>query len=154
MSVVRLTAEPLDGAVAAPLLRDLEADLCRRYDDPGGAGVPLDPAAFLPPRGTFLVARLGDRPVACGGLRAVGDGVGEIRRMWVDPTARGRGLARRVLAGLEDAGRSLGLTRLRLETGTAQPEALALYDSAGWRRIEPYGEWRDSPLSVCFGRDL
>lgn len=156
---VQLRAERLDGPVAAPLVADLEADLCRRYDDPGGAGAPLDPDAFAPPRGAFLVALLDDRPVACGGLRTRDPGlpeggVGEVKRMWVDPSARGRGLARAVLAGLEEAGRALGLDRLVLETGVAQPEAIGLYASAGWERVAPYGEWRDSPLSVCFGKRL
>lgn len=149
-----LTAEPLDGPAAAGLVEDLVADLCRRYDDPGSGGTPLDPAAFSPPAGAFLVAWLDGRPVACGGLRTVGDGVGEVKRMWVDPWVRGRGLARRVLSGLEQAGRDLGHTRLLLETGRQQPEALQLYESAGWARIQPYGEWRDSPLSVCFAREL
>lgn len=149
-----ITAEPLDGPAAAGLVDDLVADLCRRYDDPGGGGTPLDPVAFRPPTGTFLVARLDGRPVACGGLRTVGEGVGEVKRMWVDPGARGRGVARQVLAALEQAGRDLGHRRLLLETGTLQPEAVALYASAGWSRVEPYGEWRDSPLSVCFAREL
>ena len=151
---VSLTAEPFDGEASAGLVEDLVADLCRRYDDPQGGGTPLDPEAFRPPRGTFLVAWLDGRPVACGGLRTVGEGVGEVKRMWVDPAARGRGIARQVLAGLEQAGRELGHTRLLLETGTLQPEAMQLYASAGWSRTPPYGEWRDSPLSVCYARDL
>lgn len=151
---VALTAEPLDGPVAARLVEDLVADLCRRYDDPDGGGTPLDARAFSPPTGTFLVAWTDGRPAACGGLRTVRPGVGEVKRMWVDPGARGRGLARLVLAGLEQAGRDLGHTRLLLETGTLQPEALQLYASAGWTRTAPYGEWRDSPLSVCFAREL
>ena len=152
--VARLREVPLDAPVAAPLLADLEADLCRRYDDPHGAGAPLDPAAFARPHGTFLVAELDGRPVACGGLRTRAPGVGEVKRMWVDPSARGRGLARALLAGLEEAAAQLGMTRLLLETGLAQPEAVALYASAGWERTEPYGEWRDSPLSVCFSRPV
>ena len=150
---VHLTAEPLDGPVAARLVEDLVADLCRRYD-PHGGGAPLDPRAFSPPTGTFLVAWCDGRPAGCGGLRTVRPGVGEVKRMWVDPAVRGRGLARLVLAGLEQAGPELGHTRLLLETGTLQPEALQLYASAGWSRTPPYGEWRESPLSVCFARDL
>ena len=149
-----IAAEPFDGPTAAVLVEDLVADLCRRYDDPGGGGRPMDPDAFRPPRGTFLVARLDGRPVACGGLRTVAAGVGEVKRMWVDPGVRRQGLARQLLAALEQAGRELGHTRLLLETGTLQPEAVQLYASAGWQRVEPYGEWRDSPLSVCFARDL
>ncbi len=150
---LRITVEPLDGLVAAPLLADLVAELQLRYDDAGAPGAPLDPAAFAPPRATFLVAH-GDVPLGCGGLRTREPGVGEVKRMYVAPAARRRGVARRLLSALEDAGRALGHRRLLLETGTRQPEALALYDSAGWVRVEPYGEWRASPLSVCYGRDL
>jgi len=151
---VELLQERLDGALAAPLVAALERELQVRYDDDGAPGAPLDPAAFAPPVGAFLVARRGGRAVACGGLRTIDEGVGEVKRMYVDPAVRGQGLARRVLAGLEDAGRALGHSRLLLETGTKQPEALALYASAGWAVTEPYGEWRDSPLSVCFARTL
>jgi len=151
---VQLVATRLDSPLAAPLVVALERELMVRYDDDGAPGKPLDPDAFAPPAGAFLVARYDGRPAGCGGLRTVGDGVGELKRMYVDPAVRGRGVARRLLAGLEDAGRALGFSRLLLETGTKQPEALALYASAGWERAEPYGEWRDSPLSVCFAREL
>ena len=144
----------LDDPLALPLVDDLVADLCRRYDDPDGGGTPLDPEAFVPPAGAFVVALLDGRPVGCGGLRTVRPGVGEVKRMWVDPSARGRGVARAVLTGLEDRARALGLPSLLLETGAMQPEAIGLYASAGWRRTPPYGEWRDSPLSVCFAKEL
>ena len=149
-----LTVEPLDGPVAGRLLHALVAELQVRYDDDGAAGTLLEPAAFVPPRGTFVVAHWAGVPAACGGLREHAPGVGEVKRMYVAPPARGQGLARRVLAALEDAGRALGHRRLLLETGTLQPEAVALYASAGWQRVPPYGEWRDSPLSVCFAREL
>ena len=151
---VELAEEALDSPAVGPLLDALVADLRVRDDDEAAAGAPLDPAAFAAPRGTFVVARLDGRPIACGGLRTVGEGVGEVKRMYVAPEARGRGLARRVLAELEAVGRALGHRRLLLETGAMQPEAVALYASAGWARTEPYGEWRDSPLSLCFERAL
>jgi GNAT superfamily N-acetyltransferase len=81
-------------------------------------------------------------------------GVGEVKRMYVVPTARRRGVSRRLLTGLEARAADLGYERLLLETGTPQPEAIALYESAGWDRIAPYGHWKDSPSSVCFGKDL
>lgn len=151
---VELTAEPLDGPVAAVLVDELVRELQVRYADDGASGAPLDPAAFAPPYGVFLVARRDGEPVGCGGVRAYGAGVGEVKRMYVAPAARGSGVGRRLLHGLEDAARGLGHERLLLETGTAQPEAIALYASAGWARVEPYGEWRDSPESVCFAQEL
>ncbi len=154
MSEPELLAVALHDPLAAGLVADLERDLRARYDDDGAAGVPLDPAAFAPPRGTFLVAVLDGRPVACGGLRPHAPGVGELKRMYVDPQVRGRGLARTVLAGLEDAGVRLGLRGLVLATGLRQPEAIALYAGAGWQRVPGYGEWRDHPLTVCFGKPL
>ena len=146
--------EPLDGPVAAPLLQELEADLQVRYEDAGAAGRPLDPEAFVPPRGAFLVVHQGGQAVGCAGLRTVAPGTGEVKRMYVAPPARGRGLARLLLRELDAAARELGMSRLLLETGDAQPEAVALYASAGWYRVEPYGEWKHSPRSICFGRDL
>ena len=151
---VELVPARLDSPLAAGLVDALERELQVRYDDDGAPGAPLDPDAFAPPVGAFVVARLDGRPVGCGGLRTVSEATGELKRMYVDPAVRGRGVARRLLAGLEQAGRDLGHRRLLLETGTKQPEALALYASAGWERTEPYGQWRDSPLSVCFARTL
>ena len=149
-----LTREPLDGPVAAPLLRDLVAELQVRYEDDGAAGKPLDPGAFVPPRGAFLVVHADGAPAGCAGLRTLAPGTGEVKRMYVAPWARGRGLGRALLAELDGAARELGLSRLLLETGDAQPEAVALYASAGWERVTPYGEWKDSPRSICFGRDV
>lgn len=153
-TTLTVTAEPIDGAVAAPLLADLVRELQVRYHDEGAAGSPLVPADFAPPAGAFLVARLDGEPVGCGGLRTVAPGVGELKRMYVAPHARGRGAASALLAALEEAARGLGLSRLLLETGTAQPEAMALYASSGWQRVEPYGEWRSSPQSRCYGKPV
>ena len=154
MSGAVLHAVALDDPLAQGLIADLVRELQVRYDDDGAAGVPLDPAAFAPPRGAFFVAVLDGRPVACGGLRPHAPGVGELKRMYVDPGARGRGLARAVLAGLEDAAGRLGLHGLVLETGLRQPEAISLYAGSGWQRIPGYGEWRDHPLTVCFGKPV
>jgi GNAT superfamily N-acetyltransferase len=93
---------------------------------------------FDPPAGAFLVARRGHAagpPLGGVGVRAIHPGVGQIRRLWVDPGARGKGVARALMAGIEDAARELGLTDLRLGTGDAQPEAVALYASSGWQRV-------------------
>jgi GNAT superfamily N-acetyltransferase len=74
--------------------------------------------------------------------------------MYTAPEARRRGVSRAVLERLELIAAELGYRRLRLETGTAQPEAVALYESHGWERITPYGRYKDSPSSVCFAKDL
>lgn len=127
----------LDEPVAAALVADLQADLAVRYGGPDPVGTPADD--FWPPRGVFLVAELDGVPVGCGGLKELDTGVGELKRMYVVPAARGRGVSRALLRALEDEARAAGATRLRLITGTAQPEAMALYASSGWTPGQPYG---------------
>ena len=92
--------------------------------------------------------------MACGAVRLIGTGVAEIKRMYVRPSSRGLGLGRTMLAALEAEAKSLGALQLVLETGERQPEALGLYESAGFRRIEPYGEYVGSPFSVCMAKQL
>jgi GNAT superfamily N-acetyltransferase len=77
-----------------------------------------------------------------------------VKRMYTVPTARRRGVSRLILERLEGIATELGYARLQLETGTEQPEALALYDSAGWVRITPYGRYKEDPTSVCYAKDL
>lgn len=153
---MRLELSPtrLDDSVAASLVARLQADLTVRYGEPDPVHTPVE--EFLPPRGVFVVARLGGEPVGCAGLRDLHTGVGELKRMYVDPTARGRGVARALLADLEQRAASIGVHRLRLIAGEAQPEALALYARSGWHRIPAFGSavtygWTDA---VSFGRDL
>ncbi len=99
------------------------------------------PAADLSaPRGLFLVAHLDERAVGCGGVRVVGEGVAEIKRMWVDPQARGQGVGRRLLAALEEAAVELECRTVRLDTAAALTEALALYRAAGYREIPAYND--------------
>lgn len=122
------------------------------YD--GVAAVAL--VAVTPPLGVFLVARLDGEAVACGALKPVDaePGVAEIKRMYTQPLARRRGVGRALLARLEAHGAALGYRRLKLETGLAQPEALALYEGQGWEQITPYGRFREHPESVCFAKDV
>jgi GNAT superfamily N-acetyltransferase len=104
----------------------------------------------------FLVAWANGEPVACGALRPLHDDptVGEIKRMYTRPAGRRQGLSRRLLLRLEEVALELGYPRLQLETGLAQPEAMALYESEGWARIESYGFYKHSPQSVCYGKVL
>src|SRR5207247_449885 len=134
------------------LLARLMRELARRYGDDSEGD--FRPAHVRPPRGVFLVARLAGRPVGCGGLRPMADGAAEVKRMYVEPDVRGRGVGRRLLAGLEEHARGLGYAVVRLETGILQPEAVRLYEAAGYRRIPNYGVYVDNPLSVCFEKDL
>jgi GNAT superfamily N-acetyltransferase len=93
-----------------------------------------------------LIARDGTgAAVGCGALRALGNGVAEVKRMYVPPTHRGRGISTHVLAGLEAAARRRGWTTLRLETGPRQPEAVGLYERAGYRPIPAFGAYAGAP---------
>lgn len=159
--------EPYASPVAQRFVAALEADMVERYEvdvtAPGYEGEEnghwvVHAEQVTPPAGVFLVAWLDGEPVGSGALRRLVTSddptVGEVKRMWVEPHARRRGVSRAVLARLESEARAFGYRRLQLETGDRQPEALALYESAGWHRIEPYGEYRDEPGSVCFAKDL
>lgn len=149
---VTLRAVPYDDPDAARLVTAMAHDIAERY---GGNPVsPADSAEFAPPTGTFLLAVSGGEAVGCAGLRPLGDGVGEVKRMYVVPAARGHGVARALLRALVAHARAAGLSRLQLETGTQQPEAMALYANESWQPITPYGHYRDSPLSRCFALQL
>ncbi|WIV61530.1 GNAT family N-acetyltransferase [Amycolatopsis nalaikhensis] len=103
----------------------------------------------------FLVARDADgTAIGCGGLRLLEPGSGEIKRMYVAPSSRGTGVATALLRALEDHARRLGLTRLLLETGTGQPDAIRFYQREGYEPIEAYGPYVGETISRCFARDL
>jgi putative acetyltransferase len=99
-------------------------------------------------RVTFLVARIGGRAVGCGALVRATENWAEIKRMFILPEARGRGIGRRLLQTLEAAALEQGIALLRLETGVRQPEAIALYRSAGFSEIGPFAQYEPDPNSV------
>jgi GNAT superfamily N-acetyltransferase len=114
-------------------------DIASRYQgwDPDG-GPSADPAELSPPGGAWFVAYLDGRPVGCGGLKAVDAELGEIRRVFVDESARGHGIGRRLMEALERHATGLGYRRVRLNTGNRQPEALALFRAAGYADVEDF----------------
>ena len=139
---------------AAPLLDGLQEEYARRYDEGSTEMHAYGPEEFSPPGGVFLLLVEGGATLAGGAVRRYDDGIGELKRMWTAPAARRRGHGRRILAALEDAARDLGYARVRLETGTEQPEAVAMYERAGYARIEPYGRYRRDPRTICFEKAL
>ncbi len=150
---VEIRSEPIDGPVAASLIRALIAELDQRYpEEENGGGLELH--EVVPPHGVFLLVRVGGQPVACGAVRRLEGQVAELKRMYVEPRWRGQGLARRLLVKLEEMSRQLGFEKIRLETGIRQPEAIGLYETSGYRRIPAYGEYEGSELSVCFEKSL
>lgn len=165
--MITVTEEPYDGPIGVTLVQALLDDLNVRYADEIAEDLPdaPDDDAYLaevtadmvrPPKGAFLVAWLDGEAAGCGALKPLdGDpSIGEIKRMYTVPAARRRGVSRTLLVALEAKAVELGYRDLQLETGLAQPEALALYESHGWHRIEPYGFYKHSPQSVCFAKAL
>ncbi len=117
----------------------------------------VDPATVVRPRGAFVVAWLDGEPIGCGAVRPLPGGdpsIAEIKRMYVAPSARGRGVARTLLRRLVAVAVELGYAKVVLETGTRQPEAMALYVSEGWAPVAPYGQYCGEHLSRCYGLDL
>ena len=146
MSVL-IRAASYEDPDAQRLIAAMGEELDRRYGEGG-----LSPAAaheFAAP-GVFLVADLDGRAVGCGGLRPLGPGEADVKRMFVEPEVRGRGVARGLLAALVAHARIQGLQRLVLETGTEQPEAVALYESEGWTPIPPFGHYASDPRTRCY----
>ena len=151
--VMRIEAVAYDHPDAARLIAEVQQEYVVRYG--GEDGTPVDLAEFAPPRGLFLVGYLGEEPVACGGWRSHGAGASaEIKRMFVARTARRRGLARAMLAELERTAAAAGHSRMILETGSRQPEAVALYRSAGYTDVPAFGYYADAPLSIHLGKPL
>ncbi|MEU3333756.1 GNAT family N-acetyltransferase [Streptomyces sp. NPDC006668] len=152
---------PFDHPDAVKLNDEVQAEYHVRYGD-GGDATPLDPTDFEPPNGVFLIAYDEyDSPVATGGWRAQDandegnrDGDAELKRMFVVASARGLGLARRILAALEEDARAAGRARMVLETGLKQPEAIALYTSSGYEPCEKFGYYRFHESSRCFAKPL
>jgi GNAT superfamily N-acetyltransferase len=151
---VAIRAEPLTSAVARALIAALDAELSARYPEEGATHFRLDADELAPGRGVFLVAYAGDQPIGCGAVRTIAPGVAEIKRMFVAPAARGRGLGALLLGALERHAQALGAARVVLETGARQAEAIAMYRRAGYEPMDPFGEYVDSPLSICMQRAL
>ncbi|HEY9131663.1 MAG TPA: GNAT family N-acetyltransferase [Dyella sp.] len=134
-----------------PLIEQLDGYLTERYSAPSPFPVSLDELSRS--NVTFVTARVEETPVACGACVNMGDYV-EIKRMYVLPACRGLGLGKQLLEALEAQVRANGGSLVRLETGTAQTEALELYEHAGYRRCAPFGDHRSDTASICMEKQL
>jgi putative acetyltransferase len=139
---------PPDSEVATVLIGELDADLLTRY--PGKWIHGLHPEDNIDPDFIFVIARIGSEPVACGALRKLEEDVAEVKRMFVRGAYRRKGLSRQLLKFLETLALERGYRTLKLETGTAQPEANNLYESSGYNLIPCYGEYVGNPFSICY----
>jgi putative acetyltransferase len=152
---VRWTIEPRDwdDPEGAALRERQRVELDARYGsndhEPGAAPSADDIAYFV-----VAVDNTSGRAVGCGGLRPLGGTSVEIKRMYVEPAARGSGVAAAVLRALETAAAQRGWTTVRLETGTSQPDARRFYEREGYREIALFGSYVGSSISVCYERVL
>lgn len=155
----RIEQLPITHPDAALLVEEVQGEYVARYG--GRDETPIEPTYFAEPMGAFFVGYLDGRPVATGAWRRRADvlvdgtsNTAEIKRMYVAPLAQRRGLARLMLAHLEDTARAAGVEVMVLETGIRQPEAIALYESSGYLPIAGFGYYKDAPLSRCMARSL
>jgi GNAT superfamily N-acetyltransferase len=151
---IEIRPEPFGSPVTQPMADAQQAELTERHHGSPGSGAMPSPEYFEPPDGIFLVAFEDGEPIACGGVGRWDETTGELRRMYVLPAHRGRGLGRAILERLEDTGRELGYTKMRLETGNEAPEALGLYRSSGYEPIPCWGPFATDPKSRCFEKSL
>jgi len=147
----------LDHPDALRLIDAVQMEYVRRYGGPDGT--PVDPTEFVPPRGAFFVAYVGGEPAAMGGwrrsdVRVDGGSSAEVKRMFVVERHRRAGRAKALLQRLESTAAEAGATHLILETGTAQPEAIALYRAAGFVDVPRFGHYSRSPDAIHLGKAL
>lgn len=132
-------------------------ELNRRYEG-SDEGSHLQVDELMAPRGLFLVARIDGHPAGGVGLRSISDPekmLGEIKRLWVRPDQRRHGVGAALMTEIEHCARSRGYRQLYLETGFAQPEAIALYESTGWARVDKFPEGAFSyPIASRFTKAL
>lgn len=149
---MNVTLVPWDDPDAVALRLGQRREIAARYatpdSEPGTPPSADDIAVFA------LVRDDDGTAVGCGGLRDLGDGLGEVKRMFVRPENRGSGAAGALLRTLEDWARERGWTSLRLETGDRQPDAVRFYTKAGYGPIAAFGAYADAPGSLCFERVL
>ncbi len=141
-----------DTPEAAALIAAAEAELALNYPPEHRHGLAVD--ALIAQNARFFVISHEDEPAGCGGYVVFAPGHAELKRMFVARPHRGHGLSREILHAIETAAAAEGITRMFLETGTLQSEALALYLSAGYHVRGPFGAYAESPVSVFMEKPL
>ena len=134
------------------LIRQLDAELSREYEEQHRFVVDLEP--FHREGGVFVVAYQEQNAIACGALRPLDDEAVELKRMFVVPDFRGKGISRRILTFLEQIATRKGYQQILLETGDQQVAAMKLYETNGYQRIPAFGDYANSPRSVCFAKEI
>lgn len=137
-----------DGAILAQAMRDEIAEMYDGLELDGDAMPKAGPAELSPPGGSFLVGYADGEPVCCGGVKRLDDRTCEIKKMYIVPSRRGQGIARRLLHALEESARELGYAIARLDTGPKQLNARGLYESEGYVEIP---DFNGNPIAVFWG---
>jgi putative acetyltransferase len=154
-AVVDIRRSTLTSPDAVRLISALNAELTAAFPEPGATHFSLSSEQVGPGHGAFVVAYLDNIAVGCGALRRLDEATAELKRMYVDPSVRGRGVGRAVLEALEGEARLLRVKKVVLETGTRLAPAIKLYSAMGYSRIPHFGEYLASPeTSLCFGKSL
>jgi GNAT superfamily N-acetyltransferase len=147
---VAVEPRPFDDPICVELRQELAAELLARFGEdtePGAKPTSADVAVFL-------VAQAGQEALGCGGVRLLGGGAAELKRMFVRPAARRSGVGREILAALEAEVLARGCDIARVETSVDLPEAIAFYERAGYREIPCFGAYTGVATSRCFERRL
>lgn len=151
----RISRTDIQSPIARQLIDALNAEMFELYPEEGlEEYLQIEPGEVAPGRGVFLVAYAEEEPVACGAIRLIDSQTAEVKKMYVAPNMRRRGVGTEILLALEQAARELGATNIVLETGARQPEALAFYARCGFSKIGRFGQYDDHPLNVFMGRVL
>ncbi|HWH15623.1 MAG TPA: GNAT family N-acetyltransferase [Miltoncostaeaceae bacterium] len=150
---IEIRVEPPETAEARRLLEALEREKVERVEDWDlDNAVRVASEELMPPHGAFLMAMHGGRAVGCGAVRRLGPDVAELKRLYVDPDARGLHLGERLMEAMEDAARASGYRTVRLDTDPCLEEAQGLFARRGYRQIPPYN---DNPnASAWWEKDL
>ena len=149
---VRITRELPATEDATALILELESHLAGHYAAESRHGYSVE--KLIEQDVAFFVLRDRDVPAGCGGIQLFGTEYGELKRMYVRPQFRGRGFGKLLLDHLAAHAQRNGIQLLRLETGIHQTEAIAMYERAGFRRIPPFGPYRDDPVSRCYEKTI
>lgn len=149
---ILIVKERPDTPDALQLIAELDEHLSSLYAVESRHGFSVD--KLIRDKVAFFVVRQDGAPVGCGGVKLFGDEFAEVKRMYIRPQHRGQGLSKRLLNHLADYARQQGITLLRLETGIYQSEAIGLYESFGFKRIPPFGDYFEDPVSLCYEKRL
>ena len=147
-----IVPERPDSADAMLLIAELEEYLTPQYPAESRHGFSVD--KLIREKVAFFVMRQDGVPAGCGGVKLFGTDYGEVKRMYVRSQFRGLGLAKLMLQQLADHALRQGVTRLRLETGIYQTEAIGLYERWGFVQIPPFGEYKPDPLSLFYEKQI